>query len=98
MRLEIEFRKKVQSAVGGASRTGWNLTKRRPCEALIDAVPPAVTLMSESGIRDRDDVERLARLGVDAILVGEHLMREPDPGAAIASRFGLGVQRASRET
>lgn len=67
-------------------------------EALIDAIPQAVTLMSESGIRDRDDVERLARLGVDAILVGERLMREPDPGAAIASRLGLGVQRASRQT
>lgn len=59
-------------------------------EELIDYIPDEVTLMSESGIRDREDVERLARLGVDAILVGEHLMREPDPGEAIGRKLGLG--------
>lgn len=62
-------------------------------ESLLTSVPASATLISESGIRDRDDVARLARLGVDAILVGEHLMREPDPGAAIHAKLGLGVER-----
>jgi indole-3-glycerol phosphate synthase len=59
-------------------------------EALIGSVPVEWTLMSESGIGDRRDVERLARAGVDAILVGERLMQEPDPGSAIGEKLGLG--------
>jgi indole-3-glycerol phosphate synthase len=58
--------------------------------ALAPLVPAEVTLISESGIRSRSDVERLMRVGIDGVLVGEHLMREPDPGAAIAARLGLG--------
>lgn len=64
-------------------------------ERLLARVPDGITLMSESGIRGEEDVARLAALGVDAILVGEHLMREADPGRAIADKFGL---RAARET
>jgi indole-3-glycerol phosphate synthase len=59
-------------------------------ETLAPRVPAGVTLISESGIRTRADVERLGRLGIDGILVGEHLMRHPDPGAAIAEVLGLG--------
>jgi indole-3-glycerol phosphate synthase len=63
---------------------------------IVPDVPPTVTLISESGIRTADDVRALAALGVDGVLVGEHLMREPDPGAAIASRFGLGPAARGR--
>lgn len=58
-------------------------------ERIAPEVPAVQPLVSESGIRSAADVDRLARIGVDAILVGEHLMREPDPGAAIARRLGL---------
>src|SRR4051794_39598131 len=47
---------------------------------LRDQVPPAVVLVSESGIRTRQDVERLEAAGVSAILVGESLMRSQDIG------------------
>src|SRR6185312_5179401 len=47
---------------------------------LRERVPDQCVLVSESGIRTRADVERLAAAGVDAILVGETLMREPDIG------------------
>jgi indole-3-glycerol phosphate synthase len=57
---------------------------------LAPRVSPTVTLISESGIRTAADVRELAALGVDGILVGEHLMREPDPGVAIAEKLGLG--------
>ncbi len=48
--------------------------------ALLDEVPDGVTVVSESGIRDRADVERLGDAGVHAILVGETLLRAPHPG------------------
>lgn len=66
-------------------------------EELSREVPPEMTLVSESGIRDRADTRRLAQWGIDAILVGERLMREPDPGHAIATLLGRG-RLAARET
>ena len=39
--------------------------------------------MGESGIRTRDDVRRLERAGVDAMLVGEQLMAQMDIGQAV---------------
>jgi indole-3-glycerol phosphate synthase len=59
-------------------------------EELAARVPHSFTLISESGIRAAADVARLAALGIDGILVGEHLMREPDPGRAIFEKLGLG--------
>jgi indole-3-glycerol phosphate synthase len=38
-------------------------------------------LVAESGIHHRSDVQRVAQAGAGAILVGESLMRHPDPGA-----------------
>nr|WP_235963947.1 indole-3-glycerol phosphate synthase TrpC [Tautonia rosea] len=52
-------------------------------------VPEGVLLVSESGIRGRSDVERLEAAGVDAILVGESLMRSPDIGRAVDELLGL---------
>jgi indole-3-glycerol phosphate synthase len=46
-------------------------------------VPDECVLVAESGIKTRQDVRRLETAGVDAILVGESLMREPDIGAAV---------------
>ncbi|MCC6581394.1 MAG: indole-3-glycerol phosphate synthase TrpC [Phycisphaeraceae bacterium] len=40
-------------------------------------------LVSESGIRTPEDVRRLREHGIDRILVGEHLMRQPDVAAAL---------------
>jgi indole-3-glycerol phosphate synthase len=59
-----------------------------------DRVPAGVTLVSESGIRDRSDVERLERAGVDAVLVGESLMKHADVGRATASLMGLTLASA----
>jgi indole-3-glycerol phosphate synthase len=46
-------------------------------------VPKDVCLVSESGIRTREDVERLRIAGIGAVLVGESLLRAPDIGAAL---------------
>jgi indole-3-glycerol phosphate synthase len=46
------------------------------------------TLVAESGIHTRADVERLADSGVDAILVGESLMRSGDVAAKVKELMG----------
>jgi indole-3-glycerol phosphate synthase len=45
-------------------------------------------LVAESGIHSRADVERLKRCGAKAILVGESLMKDGDPGAKIRELIG----------
>jgi indole-3-glycerol phosphate synthase len=52
-------------------------------EALLDDVPSAVAVVSESGIARAEQVQRLRRRGVQAVLVGESLMRSADPAAAL---------------
>jgi indole-3-glycerol phosphate synthase len=49
---------------------------------LLTDVPAGKTVVSESGIHTRADVDELEAIGVDAVLVGEALMRAPDPEAA----------------
>ena len=51
--------------------------------ALLPAVPSDVAVVSESGISRADEVIRLAESGVDAVLVGEALLREADVGGAL---------------
>src|SRR4029077_20692897 len=50
---------------------------------LRSSLPADKIVVAESGIRDAADVARLRDAGVDAILVGETLMRAPDPAAAL---------------
>jgi len=46
-------------------------------------VPADCCLVSESGIRTRDDLVRLQAAGVKAVLIGEMLMRSADPAAEL---------------
>jgi indole-3-glycerol phosphate synthase len=50
---------------------------------LITDVPAGKTVVSESGISDRATLEELERVGVDAVLIGESLMRADDPAAKV---------------
>jgi indole-3-glycerol phosphate synthase len=56
---------------------------------LLVGVPAGTTVVSESGLRTREDLERLAAAGVDAVLVGEALMRSPDVESACRNLTGL---------
>ena len=49
------------------------------------SLPAGVTRVAESGIRDGEDVRRLADAGFDAVLVGESLVLSADPAAAVAA-------------
>jgi indole-3-glycerol phosphate synthase len=52
---------------------------------LLADVPAGKVVVSESGIHHRDQIEELEQVGVDAVLIGEALMRSHDPeGAARA--------------
>lgn len=55
---------------------------------LLEDVPDLDILVSESGIRTHEDIKRLAEAGVHRVLVGEHLMRQPDVGAALRALMG----------
>ncbi len=55
---------------------------------LIEKIPPGITVISESGIQNRRDVERLREAGARGILVGEILMRSADPAAKIRELVG----------
>ncbi|SAL51408.1 indole-3-glycerol-phosphate synthase [Caballeronia cordobensis] len=55
--------------------------------AIRHLIPDDRTVISESGIRTRNDVEKLRSIGVDNFLVGEALIRAEDPGAALERMF-----------
>ena len=57
---------------------------------LRSLVPPEVVFVSESGIESAGDIERLRRHGVDAVLVGEKLMRAADRRAMLSELRGGG--------
>ena len=54
----------------------------RACE-LAALLPSQVVRVAESGIGTAADMHRLREAGYDAFLIGESLMRQPDPGRAL---------------
>jgi indole-3-glycerol phosphate synthase len=56
--------------------------------SLIEMIPEDCIAVSESGLRTHEDIERLRRAGFDAFLIGEHLMKEADPGSALRALSG----------
>jgi indole-3-glycerol phosphate synthase len=59
-------------------------------ERIRKLVPGEVVLVAESGIRSTEDAHRMREAGADAILVGEALMRSPDPAALIRELSAAG--------
>ncbi len=60
-------------------------------EKLALQAPPDATLVSESGIDSRADIERLSRTGISAVLVGETLMRAADIEKATRNLCNVGL-------
>lgn len=56
---------------------------------LAPLVPPDRIIVSESGIKTHDDVMKLAEIGATGFLVGESLLRQPDPGKAARALLGF---------
>ena len=60
----------------------------RRTSQLLDAMPAGAVVVSESGISTAEQLQDLEREGVSAVLVGESLMRAPDPEGALANLRG----------
>lgn len=54
---------------------------------LLESIPPEVLIVTESGIREREDVRAMRERNVHAFLVGEAFMRAKDPGSALRELF-----------
>jgi indole-3-glycerol phosphate synthase len=65
-------------------------TRLATTEALAPRVPKDRIVIAESGIAGSGDLERLAKAGVSAFLVGESLMRQADVAAATRALLGTG--------
>ncbi len=89
--VEVHDEAELAEALGaGADLIGVNNRDLRTFEtdlATTERLAPSVgegtVLVSESGIFEPEDVDRLARAGAGAFLVGESLMRQPDVGQAL---------------
>jgi indole-3-glycerol phosphate synthase len=84
---------RVLSALGetGADAIGVNNRNLKTFEVsletsleLVGRMPASVVRVTESGISNAEDLARLWAAGFGAFLIGESLMRQPDPGAALA--------------
>jgi indole-3-glycerol phosphate synthase len=79
-----------RALAGGATIVGVNSRDLRTLsvdltvlERIAAVLPRHVTAVAESGIRTSADLSRLSDAGYHAFLVGERLMTQPDPGAAL---------------
>ena len=89
--VEVHDREELQRALAlGADIVGVNNRDLRDFSVdvertaqLMGEIPPGVLVVSESGIRDSAQLRRLSEQGVQAVLVGETLMRADDPAAAL---------------
>jgi indole-3-glycerol phosphate synthase len=88
--VEVHDKRELETAIGlGAEVIGINnrdLTTLkvdiRRTHELLPLVPAGTVVVAESGFRTRAELDELAGAGVDAVLVGETLMRSPDIEAA----------------
>jgi indole-3-glycerol phosphate synthase len=87
---EVHNRAELDRALAlGANMIGFNnrdlrtfITDILVTIELAPRIPADVLVVAESGLSDRDDLQRLAEVGVSTFLIGESLMRQPDVTAA----------------
>lgn len=95
--VEVHDREEMQRAIdAGSDCIGINNRNLKTFVTTLDTTfelaqmaPDGCTLVSESGIKTSDDVVPLKEAGAHAILVGECLLREEDPGLAAAALLRL---------
>ena len=95
-KLGLDDREELRTALSlGAELIGINNRDLRDfsvdverTEKLMGEIPAGVTVVSESGIARAEQLVKLEAAGVDAVLVGEALMRSADPEAALRTLRG----------
>ena len=60
--------------------------------SILKQAPGETVLVSESGISTGEDIALLKREGIHSALIGEHFMRKPDPGKAVAELLEQGEE------
>jgi indole-3-glycerol phosphate synthase len=93
--VEIHSAAELRTALGvGARVIGINHRDLRTfqvdpglSERLVPEVPAGKILIAESGIQSAEEVQRMRRLGVHALLIGEALMTAPNPAGKIRELF-----------
>jgi indole-3-glycerol phosphate synthase len=94
--VEVHTRQELTRALAAGARViGVNNRDLRTLEVrvetsdeLIEAIPDECIAVCESGLRSQADLARLREAGFDAFLIGEHLMAQPDPAAALRALLG----------
>lgn len=94
--VEVHDEEELERALGLETRligiNNRDLRTLRTDLATTERLAPLVPLdripVAESGLRTADDVRRMADAGARCILVGEHLLRQPDPEAAARALIG----------
>ncbi len=89
--VEVHTEPELERALAaGARMIGVNNRNLKTLRVSLDTsfqlrekIPPGCITVSESGIETAADLRRLADAGFDAVLIGERLMTEPDPGQAL---------------
>jgi indole-3-glycerol phosphate synthase len=97
--VEVHDERELDRAVAaGADLIGVNNRNLRTLDVdlnasdrLRDRMPNDVVSIAESGLRSREDLDRLFARGYHAFLIGERLMTAADPGAALSAFTGRGV-------
>ena len=99
---EAELARAIDS---GARIIGVNNRNLRSLTVDVDAsyrlaaqIPSGVIAVSESGLKSREELDRLAAAGYRAFLIGERFMTDPDPARAIEVLMGSGVISRGQST
>ena len=96
--VEVHDEDETHRAIAaGASIIGVNARNLKTLEVdrdtfsrLAPLIPDTCVKVAESGVRDADDVRHYASLGADAVLVGESLVKDGNPRAAVAALIAAG--------
>ncbi len=102
--VEVHDVTEVHRAVdAGARMIGVNARDLRTLEVdrhtfarVAPTIPDGIVRVAESGIRDSHDVVEYARIGADAVLVGEALVKDANPRHAVAEMVAAGAHPALR--
>jgi len=90
--VEVHTAEELDRAIdSGAQIIGVNNRDLNTLEVTLETsfllrgnIPPGCLTVSESGIKSGADLEKLAKAGFDAVLIGEHLMLAGDPGEELS--------------
>ena len=104
--VEVHTAEELERVLAAGARIlGVNNRNLHTLEARVETslelagmIPEDRVAVSESGLRSAEDLRKLSAAGFDAFLIGESLMREPDPGAALKRLIATAVPERSGDS